>query len=313
MQKLPTTTPKNSANVNTNKTMLNKLKKGETCSSLLKQQQQTNGPNKSTNKAKKKLCMMNSEVANLNVGISETVSGSELQNDRQNVQLKPISNKAKREPLPMRLRALPMSFWQQPNQPNVSPGVMYLPPLFKNEIESVESNDELLIEENKLIGSDSMQTSGSTNSTTTANNREIRISNANTDLLFKLFENIEQKDKKSLQLQLQSQLKMHRLSTQKPVKTLSKALIKGEDPCIVDAVTEGLFPLLRLDSRSETVHYLAFKTSESALNGLSSNGLSNSSPLISSNPSLSSAVNNLPMLQLEQNYAQELSDVVAAL
>ena len=313
MQKLPTTTPKNSANVNTNKTMLNKLKKGETCSSLLKQQQQTNGANKSTNKAKKKLCMMNSEVANLNVGISETVSGSELQNDRQNVQLKPISNKAKREPLPMRLRALPMSFWQQPNQPNVSPGVMYLPPLFKNEIESVESNDELLIEENKLIGSDSMQTSGSTNSTTTANNREIRISNANTDLLFKLFENIEQKDKKSLQLQLQSQLKMHRLSTQKPVKTLSKALIKGEDPCIVDAVTEGLFPLLRLDSRSETVHYLAFKTSESTLNGLSSNGLSNSSPLISSNPSLSSAVNNLPMLQLEQNYAQELSDVVAAL
>ena len=316
MQKLPHATPKSLANVNMNKTMLNKLKKGETCSSLLSKQQQQLQKNepKSTNKAKKKLCMMNSDVANLNVGINggETVSGSELA-DRQNVQLKPISNRAKREPLPMRLRALPMSFWQQPNQPNVSPGVMYLPPLFKNEIESVESNDELISEENKLIGEQAMQTSGSS-ATTTANNREIRISNANTDLLFKLFENIEQKDKKSLQLQLQSQLKMHRLSTQKPVKTLSKALIKGEDPCIVDAVSEGLFPLLRLDSRSETVHYLAFKTSESTLNSLTSNGLSNSSPLISSNPSLlSSAVNNLPMLQLEQNYAQELSDVVAAL
>ena len=55
--------------------------------------------------------------------------------------LKPISNKAKREPLPMRLRALPMSFWQQPNQPNVSPATMYLPPLFKNEIDAVENNN----------------------------------------------------------------------------------------------------------------------------------------------------------------------------
>lgn len=44
------------------------------------------------------------------------------------------------EPLPMRLRALPPSFWQQPNQPNVSPSTMYLPPLFKNEIENVNSD-----------------------------------------------------------------------------------------------------------------------------------------------------------------------------
>ena len=57
------------------------------------------------------------------------------------ISLKPISNKAKREPLPMRLRALPMSFWQQPNQPNVSPATMYLPPLFKNEIDEVEESN----------------------------------------------------------------------------------------------------------------------------------------------------------------------------
>jgi hypothetical protein len=34
-----------------------------------------------------------------------------------------------------------MSFWQQPNQPNVSPATMYLPPLFKNEIDAVENNN----------------------------------------------------------------------------------------------------------------------------------------------------------------------------
>lgn len=51
----------------------------------------------------------------------------------------------KKDPLPMRLRALPPSFWQQPNQPNVSPGTMYLPPLFKNEIENAsdETNGTL--------------------------------------------------------------------------------------------------------------------------------------------------------------------------
>ena len=97
---------------------------------------------------------------------------------------------------------------------------------------------------------------------------------------------------------------------------MSKELIKGEDPCILDAVAEGLFPLLTLDSRNETVQYLTFKS-----DNLSSNGLSNSSPMLSStsavvctsNASNSANNNILPLLQLEQNYSQALSEVVAAL
>lgn len=148
-------------------------------------------------KAKKKLCMM------INTDLSPITAS--IKDDRQNIQLKPISNKAKREPLPMRLRALPPSFWQQPNQPNATLSTMYLPPLFKNEIiENVldETDDSLsYIEDfnnnftnnNKIGMFDSIQ-----------NYREVKISPANTDLLFKLFDNIEQRqDNKKLQLQLQ--------------------------------------------------------------------------------------------------------------
>lgn len=102
------------------------------------------------------------------------------------------------------------------------------------------------------------------------------------------------------------------MNTKQPLKGLSKALIKGEDPCIVDAVTEGLFPLLRLDSRGETVQFLTLKQTNDCLNNLNSNGLSNSSPVLCSSGS-TSTVNTLPFLQFEQNYSQALSEVVAAL
>lgn len=96
---------------------------------------------------------------------------------------------------------------------------------------------------------------------------------------------------------------------QKQPKILSKPLIKGEDPCIVDAVTEGLLPLLRLESRNnETVQFLTLRTSEATLN---SNGLSNSTPTISTANNGGTA--SLPFLQLEQNYTQALSEIVAAL
>lgn len=47
------------------------------------------------------------------------------------------------DPLPMKLRALPQSFWQQPNvASNVSPGQMYtkLPPLISKENHDVDGN-----------------------------------------------------------------------------------------------------------------------------------------------------------------------------
>jgi hypothetical protein len=53
------------------------------------------------------------------------------------------------EPLPMRLRALPQSFWQQPNHTNcLSPGAVYpvLPPLAslgaaRDDVESVAAGN----------------------------------------------------------------------------------------------------------------------------------------------------------------------------
>jgi hypothetical protein len=123
------------------------------------------------------------------------------------------------------------------------------------------------------------------------------------------------------------------LPRQKQIKTgpISKALLKGEDPCIMDAVTEGLLPLLRLDSLNETVQFMSFKPNEFAsnLNSLSQSGLSSSTPIINASTSptgpsiMSSYINNygvsttatatLPFLPFEQNYSQALSDIVAAL
>ena len=102
--------------------------------------------NNNGGKSKKKFCSMKNNQTETLINNVNNSNNQELiaQNDQinnnnndDNIKLRPISNKAKRDPLPMRLRALPLSFWQQPNQPNVSPGTMYLPPLFKNEIDSV--------------------------------------------------------------------------------------------------------------------------------------------------------------------------------
>lgn len=110
------------------------------------------------------------------------------------------------------------------------------------------------------------------------------------------------------QLLLQSQYRTYK-NQKASTKALSKALIKGEDPCIVDAVTEGLFPQLKLETRNETLHYLSIKGESSTLNCLNLNGLSASSPMIN----FSSLNGALPLIQLEQNYSQALSEVVAAL
>ena len=215
----------------------------------------------------------------------------------------------------MRLRALPPSFWQQPNvQPNVAPSAMYLPPLFKN----VDMDSAVHFGDGDIEY-------GNQKSNAATNQREVRISPANTDLLFKLFEQVDQQKDSKKQLHLQ--MKFNKLANpRQPLRTtsLSKTLIKGEDPCIVDSVTEGLFPLLRLDSRSssntinETGQYMACNKHstgfDASFNSLTSNGLSNSSPVISSNSSSSANGNNsFSMLQFEQNYSQVLSDVVAAL
>ena len=78
--------------------------------------------------------------------------------------------------------------------------------------------------------------------------RDVRVSPANVDLLFKLFDNIDQTDRRrKLQLKFKSSKQIRSNHVHMSRGLLSKELIKGEDPCIIDAVSKDLFPLLRLD------------------------------------------------------------------
>jgi hypothetical protein len=160
---------------------------------------------------------------------------------------------------------------------------------------------------------DNIQTSN-----TISTKREIRITKANTDLLFKLFDNLEQRDKKRVQLKSNKQFyRSNLINTTTNNSLLSKALIKGEDPCIINAVSEDLFPLLRLNDSTrfnETV--IAFNKNESSLISMTSNGLSNSTPILAAaGVAATSFSSNIPILNFndQNNYSQELSEVVAAL
>lgn len=205
---------------------------------------------------------------------------------------------------------------------------MYLPPLFKHmdldcttQMDNNTNMDNNVPTENTTNNIILNRTSSDSN----LNAREVRISPANTDLLFKLFDQVDSPSNQTGgnnnarlangKLGRLNILHIKSNQSQQPVKTNNqcKNLIKGEDPCIVDSVTEGLFPLLRLDGFKEAqrVNSMNCTLTTNAMDCLSSNGLSNSSPVISSYSSNGS--HHLPMLQFEQNYSQALSDVVAAL
>ncbi len=100
----------------------------------------------------------------------------------------------------MRLRALPQSFWQQPNQQqNINPSSMCLPPLNKYDFD------------NNISEIDSQLTNDTYKFESTLKTREVRISPANTDLLFKLFDQVNQpKDCKKKQ-QLNSKKRFRNL------------------------------------------------------------------------------------------------------
>ncbi len=187
----------------------------------------------------------------------------------------------------MRLRALPLSFWQQPNvQQNVQPSSMYLPPLLK----SIDPENSLETVNTSL--SDEVA----------CDSRQVQISSANTDLLFKLFDQVENSIKN------QQQFKIDRVCIRQPT-IKCKTLTKDEDPCIgVNSMADDVFPFIKSNSRaSDLFHVSTFKPAEPNTM-LSSNVHSFSSPTISADGDIS-IINQFT----EQNYSQALSDVVAAL
>lgn len=129
----------------------------------------------------------------------------------------------------MKMRALPQSFWQQPNNANpLSPGAVFsvLPPLPGQAGPDVEifSHVPGLTE---VAGQEAQQM------------LEQKVSEANTDLLFSLFNGVEEDE---------SQRKIHlvrRGRPKKPPPNFSRTrLLQDEDPYLVSNMTESILPLI---------------------------------------------------------------------
>ena len=137
----------------------------------------------------------------------------------------------------MKMRALPQSFWQQPNHANpLSPGAVFsvLPPLPGHagpEVEIFEQHHQVpgLAE---VAGEEAQQMLDNKRS-------EQKVSEANTDLLFSLFNGVEEEE---------SQRKIHLVRRGRPKKPPPNfqrtRLLQDEDPYLVSNMTESILPLI---------------------------------------------------------------------
>ncbi|XP_076329966.1 uncharacterized protein LOC143235617 [Tachypleus tridentatus] len=195
-----------------------------------------------------------------------------------------IKPRPKKDPLPMKLRALPQSFWQQPNNTSdISPAFEspILPPLFKQDCQ-----DDVM--EIRPVTPPEERLKGSASSTRSEGSRIIRVTN--TELLFKLFEGISEKKVQP------PVVKRGRPKKTNVCKSFPRNLREG-DPCLVSTATESLLPLL--------------PTPEKAGNADGRNTLQPTLTLVSFCDGEKSI--SLPALNIEQNYSQVLSELVVKL
>ncbi|BFZ23660.1 hypothetical protein BsWGS_26698 [Bradybaena similaris] len=187
----------------------------------------------------------------------------------------PPKLKPRREPLPMKLRALPQSFWEQPNVAHqVSPATLFLPPLLNKD------SEEVLMDVRPVTPPEERDV------TNRPHEPERTVIVTNTDLLFKLFDGIGEGKK------VTKSVKYRSLRVRKPItKTNTKGMLLGNDPCMVDAVTENIFPQLSIESSRHC-----------------SVGGNTSLQLITLKEGDRTVT--LPSLNLEQNYPQMLSELV---
>ncbi|XP_046377221.1 uncharacterized protein LOC124149582 [Haliotis rufescens] len=195
----------------------------------------------------------------------------------------PPKYKARRDPLPMRCRALPQSFWQQPNVPHqVSPGTMFpvLPPLMNGgtEEDTIEMRPVTPPEERTEVEDKEHKRPPR------APDRKVTVTN--TDLLFRLFDGVgEEVTKKPV-----GSLKRGRPKKLMP-KSNTKGLLSGNDPYLVDAMTDKLFPNLSLEGR----HGAQLGNTSLQLITVRGDG---------------DKTVTLPALSFDQNYSQMLSELV---
>ncbi|KAK3594980.1 hypothetical protein CHS0354_019908 [Potamilus streckersoni] len=193
----------------------------------------------------------------------------------------PPKIRARREPLPMRLRALPQSFWKQPNVPNqMSPANMFsstLPPL------SNKDSGEDVTEMRPITPPEEREKSKKHPKVP-----ERKLIVGDTDLLLKhLFTGVMEEKKDSHYHKRGRPRKISNLR-----KCTAKGLLSGDDPYLVDAVSEKMFPQLTLEGARHA----------SSLSG------SSSLQLITLREGDKSVT--LPSLSIEQNYSQMLSELV---
>lgn len=219
-------------------------------------------------------------------------------------------NKTHRDPLPMRMRALPQSFWQQPNRPhNVSPATIYavLPPLVTRDGEDVtdlrpmtppeEEEKDLKSKTSRSVSVSNLPSSRTVPSLSERlhgngrqSERSVTVSNA--ELLYKLFDVVEKDGKRTMgQMPLgkKSRVRKHPTTT---VVAHGSNFLSGRDPYLVDCIAEKLFPQLSLEN-SKTYASYGGNTTLQVLT------LKEGDKTVA-----------LPSLTIEQNYPQMLSELV---
>ncbi|XP_068201602.1 uncharacterized protein [Palaemon carinicauda] len=197
--------------------------------------------------------------------------------------------RAKKDPLPMKLRALPQSFWLQPNKNNnLPPSCSVLPPLILGK----DSSD--VIDVMPVTPPDEEKEDIEIKQEKDDKRCERMLKVGNTDLLFSLFDSVEQGDKKKITV-------VRRGRPKKPPSTVLPRVLRDEDPCLVSAVTESILPLLpdRTPASSGSSTPLGIRHGAQVLEMVN---LRDGDRTIS-----------LPSLNVEHNYTQILSELVLKL
>nr|XP_018670705.1 uncharacterized protein LOC100178849 [Ciona intestinalis] len=153
---------------------------------------------------------------------------------------------SKKDSVPMRLRALPTSFWQEPNRVNPSPYSVLPPvqPLFRQgyadnvaDIRPVTPPAEL---ENEVCSVDEVRGDSPDKSTI--------INGGDPDLLFRLFDSVEPQNRSVA-------IKNKRGRPKKTSREMPPPRLKlDNNPCIIQSITEKLFPKLTIDRGCISMH-----------------------------------------------------------
>nr|XP_045583987.1 uncharacterized protein LOC123746501 [Procambarus clarkii] len=190
----------------------------------------------------------------------------------------------------MKMRALPQSFWLQPNKNNnLPPSCSTLPPLILGK----DSSDVIDVRpvtppederDHKDIWIDGEEFKAE---------RMIKV--GNTDLLSRLFDSVEQIDKKRVTV-------VRRGRPKKPPSTVLPRVLRDDDPCLVSTVTESILPLLPDKTPASSGSSTPLGIRQGPQQVLEMVNLRDGDRTIS-----------LPSLNVEHNYNQILSELVLKL